>query len=152
VPSKEKSTFGWDADQTGFSPFQQTSVMCNDSGSTRDFDEVWNARLRLIEELPISGRYGTEALRCVGWPIPAEPWQFAAGTSPLQLVGHRYEQVTPIDWAREMRQRIGGALLTVEDDDHGSLSTLPCAAKAVEFFDSGRVSNDSCPGTPVPPA
>ncbi|MFD2419043.1 alpha/beta fold hydrolase [Amycolatopsis pigmentata] len=152
LPGKEKSTFGWDAGQPGFSPFQQTSVLCDDSGSTRDFDEIWNARLRLIEQLPISGQYGTEALPCVGWPIPAQPWQFASGTSPLQLVGHLYEQVTPIGWAREMRQRIGGALLTVEDDVHGSLSTLPCGAKAVAFFDTGKVSNDSCPGAPVSPA
>ncbi|MCS7477902.1 alpha/beta hydrolase [Umezawaea endophytica] len=152
LPHQEKRGFGWDADQTGFSPFQQTSVLCNDSAGTRDFDEVWTARLRLIELLPLSGRYGSEAVRCVGWPIPAQPWRFTGGSSPLQLVGHLYEQVTPIGWARETRQRIGGALLTVEDDTHGSLDTLPCAAKAVEFFDTGKVSNDSCPGAPTPPA
>lgn len=150
-PDETKRTFGWDAEQTSFSPFQQTSVNCNDSGSTRDFDEIWNARLRLIEELPISGRYGTEAVRCVGWPLSAQPWQFTGGTSALQLVGHLYEQITPIGWARDMRRRIGGALLTVEDDVHGSLNTLSCAAKAVEFFDTGTVSNDSCPGAPLPP-
>ncbi|SEP82644.1 TAP-like protein [Lentzea xinjiangensis] len=150
--AEENRTFGWDADQTGFSPFQQTAVMCNDSGSTRDFDEVWDARLRLIEQLPVSGRYGSEAVRCVGWPLPAQPWRFTGGSSPLQLVGHLYEQVTPIGWTREMRARIGGAMLTVEDDVHGSLDTLPCAAKAVEFFDTGKVSNDSCPGAPLPPA
>jgi pimeloyl-ACP methyl ester carboxylesterase len=152
VPGKGKPVFGWDADQTGFSPFQQTSVLCNDSGSTRDFEEIWNARLRLVEDLPISGKYGTEAVRCVGWPLPARAWQLTGGTSPLQLVGHLYEQVTPIGWAREMRRRIGGALLIVEDDVHGSLNTLPCGAKAVEFFDTGKVSDDSCPGTPIPPA
>jgi pimeloyl-ACP methyl ester carboxylesterase len=151
-PGGEGGAFGWDADQTGFSPFQQTSVRCNDSGSTRDFDEVWDARLRLIGELPLAGQYGAEAVRCVGWPIPAEPWRFTGGTSPLQLVGHVYEETTPIGWAREMRQRIGGALLTVEDDVHGSLHTLPCAATAVRFFDTGEVSNDSCPGAPLPPA
>lgn len=151
-PSKKARTFGWDADQTGFSPFQQTSVMCNDAAGTRDFDQAWNAWLQLIEELPISGRYGYEAARCVGWPLPAQPWQFTGGTSPLQLVGHLYEEITPIGWAREMHRQIGGALLTVEDDVHGSLDSLPCAAKAVEFFDTGKVSNDSCPGAPLPPA
>ncbi|HEX6342267.1 alpha/beta fold hydrolase [Umezawaea sp.] len=152
LPDGEVRAFGWDADQTGFSPFQQTSVMCNESVSTRDFDQVWDVRLRLVGELPVAGQYGSEAVRCVGWPIPAQPWRLTAGSSPLQLVGHVYEQVTPVGWAREMRQRIGGALLTVEDDVHGSLLDLPCAAKAVEFFDTGAVSNDSCPGAPVPPA
>ncbi|WP_434446677.1 alpha/beta fold hydrolase [Lentzea sp. E54] len=151
-PGKKARTFGWDADQTGFSPFQQTSVMCNDAGGTRDFDQAWNAWLQLIEELPVSGRYGYEAVRCVGWPLPAQPWRFTGGTSPLQLVGHLYEEITPIGWAREMHRQIGGALLTVEDDVHGSLDSLPCAAKAVEFFDTGKVSNDSCAGAPLPPA
>jgi hypothetical protein len=51
-----------------------------------------------------------------------------------------------------MRQRIGGALLNVEDGVHGALNTLPCGAKAVEFFDTGKVSNDSFSGAPLPPA
>jgi hypothetical protein len=51
-----------------------------------------------------------------------------------------------------MRARIGGTLLTVEDDEHGSLMDLPCAAKAVEFFDTGKTSDGSCPGAPIPPA
>lgn len=142
--------FGWDADSPGFSSFQQAAVMCNDSGGSRDFEEAWRARLQLIEELPISGRYGTEAVRCVGWPIPAKPWRFTSGSSPLQLVGHLYESVTPIGWARQMRAQVGGALLTVEDDVHGSLRSLPCAERAVDFFDTGRTTNDSCPGAPVP--
>ncbi|HUQ59950.1 alpha/beta fold hydrolase [Lentzea sp.] len=148
----EPAAFGWDTDVLGFNPFQQTSVFCNDSGGTRDFDEIWQHRLDLLEDLPIAGRYPYDDVRCVGWPLPATPWQFSAGTSPLQLVGHLYESITPIGWAREMRTRIGGTLLTVEDDEHGSLMDLPCAAKAVEFFDTGRTSDGSCPGAPIPAA
>jgi hypothetical protein len=68
----------------------------------------------------------------------------------LQLVGHAYEPVTPIGWALRMQQRIGGALMTVEDDVHGSLSSLPCADAAVTFFDTGQTTSKPCPGAPTP--
>ncbi|WHT17627.1 alpha/beta hydrolase [Crossiella sp. CA-258035] len=152
APPREQTMLGWDSEQVGFSPFQQTSVMCNDSAGTRDFEEIWRSRQELVAQLPVSGGYGKYDDRCVGWPLPATPWQFAGGTSPLQLVGHSHEEITPIEWSRAMRERIGGALLTVEDDQHGSLLDLPCAAKAVEFFDTGKTSDESCAGAPIPPA
>ncbi|MBP2477184.1 pimeloyl-ACP methyl ester carboxylesterase [Crossiella equi] len=152
APARQKTMLGWDGDASGFNPFQQTSVMCNDSGSTRDFEEIWQHRLALVADLPVAGPYPKYDDRCVGWPLPATPWRFTSGTSPLQLVGHATEEVTPIAWAREMHARIGGALLTVDDDRHGSLMDLPCAAKAVEFFNTGKTAEDSCPGAPVPPA
>lgn len=43
------------------------------------------------------------------------------------------------DW--DMRRRIGGALLTVED---GSLNRVPCGSRAVEFFSTGRTGNGTC--------
>lgn len=67
--------------------------------------------------------------------------------SPLLLVGHRYETVTPYEWAVGMRHRIGGSLLTVDDGEHGSLSHIPCGNKAVAFFSTGRApSVSSCQG------
>ena len=87
---------------------------------------------------------------CVGWPLAARPWLFEKGTSPLQLVGHAYEPVTPIGWALAMRDRNGGDLMTIEDDAHGSLSDLPCAEAAVTFFDTGRTTTSSCAGPPMP--
>ncbi|SDY48574.1 TAP-like protein [Amycolatopsis xylanica] len=135
-----------------FTRFQATAVQCNESTGSRDFDTIWRDRLDLIAKLPVSGSHGKYDRRCVGWPFPATPWRLTGGASPLQLVGHTYEAVTPIGWARDMRKQIGGALLTVEDDQHLSLSRIPCAEKALEFFDTGKTSNDSCPGIPTPPA
>ncbi|SDF41622.1 alpha/beta hydrolase fold [Lentzea fradiae] len=152
APEARQGALGWDETQTGFSSFQQSAVFCNESVGTRDFDEIWAARERRVAELPVSGAYGWYDVVCVGWPFPVQPWRLTAGSSPLQLVGHLYEQVTPVRWAREMQQRIGGALLVVEDDVHGSLSDLPCASAAVEFFDTGKVSNGSCAGAPLPSA
>jgi hypothetical protein len=100
--------------------------------------------------VPGDGEFALYENRCVGWPEPARPWVFQPGTSPLQLVGHTYEPVTPIGWAVALRERIGGTLMTAEDDVHGSLADLPCAAAAVEFFDTGRASAASCAGAPIP--
>jgi hypothetical protein len=49
-----------------------------------------------------------------------------------------------------MQRQIGGALMTIEDDAHGSLSRLPCAESAVAFFDSGQTTTTSCAGAPTP--
>lgn len=142
--------FGWDTAATGSNEFQQTALLCNESPSPRDFATVWQDRLDRMDRYPVAGGYGSYEQLCVGWPYAARPWRFSPGTSPLQLVGHEYEGVTPIGWARAMQRRIGGDLMTVEDDVHGSLSSLPCADVAVTFFDTGRTSTGSCPGAPVP--
>jgi pimeloyl-ACP methyl ester carboxylesterase len=146
----QQPSLGWDGEPHAFNHFQQTALLCNESPSPRDFETVWQHRLDRQKRLPVAGGYGFYEQLCVGWPLPARPWAFTQGTSPLQLVGHTYEPVTPIGWALAMQSRIGGALLTIEDDAHGSLSSLPCADAAVTFFDTGRTTSASCAGPPVP--
>ena len=151
TPSAAKTGgLGWDTTPTGFDHFQQTALLCNESPSPRDFDTVWQHRLDRMRRDPVAGGFGLYEQLCVGWLEPARPWQLGPGTSPLQLVGHTYEPVTPIGWAVAMQRRIGGSLMTVEDDAHGSLSSLPCADAAVTFFDTGRTTTQSCPGAPIP--
>jgi pimeloyl-ACP methyl ester carboxylesterase len=142
--------FGWDDSPILFDHFQQTALLCNESPSPRDFDTVWRHRLDRMRRDPVAGGSGSYEQLCIGWPDAARPWRFGRGTSPLQLVGHTYEPVTPIGWALAMQRRIGGDLMTVADDVHGSLSSLPCAAAAVTFFDTGRTTTQSCPGAPIP--
>ncbi len=141
---------GWDAEPILFNHFQQTALLCNESPSPRDFETVWQHRLDRMTRFPVAGGYGLYEQMCTGWPNPAQRWQLSRGNSPLQLVGHLYEPVTPIGWAVAMQRRIGGALMTVEDDVHGSLSWLPCADVAVMFFDTGQTTTNSCPGAPIP--
>ncbi|GAA2825204.1 alpha/beta fold hydrolase [Crossiella cryophila] len=137
---------GWDTTPTGGNSFQQTAVLCNSSTSARDFETIYRLRQERIQKYPLLGSPGFWDGTCAGWELPVRPWEFRPGTSPLQLVGHRFEPVTPYEWTGLMRERIGGTVLTVEDDHHGSLSGLPCAREAVEFFRTGRASSGSCPG------
>lgn len=145
-----KSGLGWDGEPHAFNHFQQTALLCTESPSPRDFETVWQHRLDRVKRLPVAGGYGFYEQLCVGWPLAARPWMFEKGTSPLQLAGHLYEPVTPIGWAIAMGERIGGTLMTVEDDVHGSLSSLPCADAVVTFFDTGRTTSASCAGAPIP--
>ncbi len=147
--NRKTPTLGWDGEPQAFNHFQQTALLCNESPSPRDFDTVWQHRLERMKRLPVAGGYGLYEQLCVGWPLAARPWSFEKGTSPLQLVGHLYEPVTPIGWALRMQNKIGGTLMTVEDDVHGSLSSLPCADAAVTFFDTGVPTAKSCPGAPT---
>ncbi|QRP44577.1 alpha/beta fold hydrolase [Amycolatopsis sp. FDAARGOS 1241] len=149
-PAAASSGFGWDTERTGGNSFQQNALLCNESPSPRDFDTVWQDRLDRLKANPETGGFGIYEQLCVGWPVPATQWHFTPGKSPLQLVGHTYEPVTPIGWAFAMQRQIGGSLLTVEDDAHGSLSSLPCASAAVTFFDTGKPATQSCPGDPIP--
>lgn len=142
--------FGWDVDRYRSWVFAQTALLCNTSDSPRDFASVARHRAERVARYPVAGGYPAYERRCVGWPRDAEAVRFGRGASPLQLVGHRYEPVTPYPWTHEVRALVGGDVLTVEDDAHGSLSSLPCAESAVTFFDTGRTGTGTCAGAPVP--
>ncbi|AXX31631.1 hypothetical protein [Actinosynnema mirum] len=43
-----------------------------------------------------------------------------------------------------MREVIGGELLSVTDERHGSLKSSPCAEFAVRLFDTGRAEGGTC--------
>ncbi|MFD2416300.1 alpha/beta fold hydrolase [Amycolatopsis pigmentata] len=122
----------------------QVSVLCNDQGPDPDVDTLWWDELRRRAKYPLFGALAGYQHWCAGWPLPAQPTTPRRGSSELQLVGHRYEPVTPYRWAQDMRERIGGALLTVEDEKHGSLDRIACGSKAVEFFSIGRTDNGTC--------
>ncbi|GLU48361.1 alpha/beta fold hydrolase [Nocardiopsis ansamitocini] len=141
---------GWDAETYGFTAFAQVALFCNDSDSPRDFDEVWRNRTERAERYPAVGAMGFYEHLCVGWPEEGEGPDLRQGQSPLQLVGHSKEMVTPHAWAEDMRDVIGGEVMTVDDDGHGTLSDLDCATAAVDFFATGRTTTDTCPGPPMP--
>ncbi|MFD8417617.1 alpha/beta fold hydrolase [Streptomyces sp. NPDC059650] len=124
----------------------QTSVLCNDQGPDPDERTMWQQEQQRLAHSPLFSWMAGYKHWCAGWPLTAQPWHLKPGTSALQLVGHRYETVTPYRWAQGMQRRIGGALLTVDDGVHGSLYQTSCGSKAVEFFSTGRVTNGACPG------
>jgi pimeloyl-ACP methyl ester carboxylesterase len=141
---------GWDAETDGATPFAQIALFCNDSDSPRDFEEVWHNRTERAERFPAMGGLGFYEHLCVGWPEEGASPDLGPGQSPLQLVGHSKEMVTPHEWAKDMRDVIGGEVMTVDDDGHGTLSDLDCASAAVDFFATGRSTADTCPGPPPP--
>ncbi|SDG04747.1 TAP-like protein [Lentzea fradiae] len=141
---------GWDAGLLRSHQFPQTAILCNDSPSTRDFETVWRHREERVTNFPAVGRFASYERMCVGWPTQGKAWDLKPGTSQVQLVGHLYEPVTPIGWAIEMRARVGGELMTVLDDEHGTVHDRSCADDVVRFFDTGRTTTRSCAGAPVP--
>ena len=142
--------FGWDTETDGGTFFAQMALLCNDSESPRDFDQVWRHRTERAERLPAMGTLGFYEHLCVGWPTEGRAPELRRGESPLQLVGHTREMVTPHRWALDMREVVGGRVLSVEDDGHGTLDELPCAEVAVEFFETREPVTETCPGTTPP--
>ncbi|ANY06282.1 alpha/beta fold hydrolase [Pseudonocardia sp. HH130630-07] len=127
--------------------FMQTAVMCNDQGADPDAATLWREQEQRRAAYPLTAWKAGYQSWCAGWPLPARPWHPPApGDSALQLVGHRYETTTPYEWAEDMQRRVGGALLTVEDDVHGSLSRTGCGDRAVAFFRHGRTDDGACSG------
>jgi pimeloyl-ACP methyl ester carboxylesterase len=129
-----------------FNLINNRAVLCNDGTGGRDFAQMWAKRQERLRQYPAAGGNFQMSQQCPDWPVPARPWRLAKGTSALQLSGHIGENVTPYAWARQMQATIGGALLTVNDDQHGSVRRSPCGAKVVEFFRTGRGDNGSCEG------
>jgi hypothetical protein len=139
-----RAPFGLIDTRGEFNQLQEQAVLCNDAGTDPDLAQSWRAAVRLRNRYPIFGSVAKYENRCVEWPLPQQRWQLRRGRSIVQLVGHTYESTTPYAWAEAMRQRIGGSLLTIRDDIHGSLSAVPCGSVAVEFFRTGRTSVGTC--------
>lgn len=138
--------FGFEDPHGGLNALQYDAIMCNDGTGGRDFEKMWADKQARMRTYPATGGTLQFGINCAGWPWPAQQWKPVRGASPLQLSGHINEYVTPYAWAVALRHAIGGTLLTIEDDVHGSLSRLPCAAKAVDFFRTGHTTGGTCPG------
>ncbi|WP_033291587.1 alpha/beta fold hydrolase [Amycolatopsis jejuensis] len=150
-PSKAPATvFGWDEKRPlALNRYVQHAVNCNDSTGTRDMDEMWRKLSALKADYPF-GALGEPVYMgsCIKWPYAGANPALRPGRSPLQLIGHLYETVTPYRDTLNMQHHIGGNILTVRDDVHGSLAQLPCASKVVKFFETGVPSTDTCDGQP----
>lgn len=136
---------GTDADNSGgfgLTPttsagiLMERSVLCNDQGADPDVPTMWQQQQQRQARYPLMAGQAGYQYWCAGWPLAAQPWHLSRGSSDLLLVGHRYETVTPYVWARQMQQRIGGRLYTVDDDIHCSLDQGQRASVAVQFFTS----------------
>ncbi|MFF0144180.1 alpha/beta hydrolase [Amycolatopsis sulphurea] len=89
----------------------------------------------------LAGSAGTSA-ECASVTVPVD---YQPGRSELQLVGHQSESVTPYSGTTEMQRRMGGSLLTVKDDRHGSLVKLPYASEVVRFSEAGQPGPAAAP-------
>jgi pimeloyl-ACP methyl ester carboxylesterase len=110
------------------------AVQCNADLGNRDFDRWFDQYEGLVKRLPLTGLTSPTVPFCIGWPAATSPDRFARTGASVLLVGHRFEFVTPIEWLGEMKARIGGRTLVVEDDVHGALIDVPQAADAVNFL------------------
>ncbi|MFI7690129.1 alpha/beta fold hydrolase [Nonomuraea sp. NPDC049655] len=147
-PAPESAkVFGFDENPLGLNLIQYQAIFCNEGVGGRDFEQMWAAALARRAAFPATGGYFERSGWCGEWPWPARPWKPVRGTSPLQLSGHTDEDVTPYAWAVDTAKAAGGTLLTVQDDAHASLRRLPCAAKVIDFFRTGRTAAGTCPGT-----
>ncbi|MBP2478646.1 pimeloyl-ACP methyl ester carboxylesterase [Crossiella equi] len=140
-----RPVFGLGDPRGGMEARQYDAMLCNEGIGGSDFDTVWATVAQREQRYPgVGGGYLT--YYCAGWPVPQRSWQPVRGESPLQSSGHRDESTTPHPWTVATRDAVGGGLLTVLDGAHGSLSRLPCVAKVVDFFHTGRTVNTTCPG------
>ncbi|MCX4428761.1 alpha/beta hydrolase [Streptomyces mirabilis] len=137
--------FAYDAPRRGLNGLQYDAMMCNTDTSGTSFADMWGAlQARRTADPGLGGLYFTAW--CADWPLHAPPTHVVRGHSPLQLSGHKDEDVTPYRWVQEAQKATGGALLTVQDDVHASLAQLPCVSKVLAFFRSGNTTNGTCPG------
>ncbi|MEV4751381.1 alpha/beta fold hydrolase [Streptosporangium sp. NPDC049248] len=132
--------------------FNQTmnrATFCNEDTGPRDFASAWSAWQQRLKNHPLTGDFGkfSAVAGCAGWTLPVTTTQVRDSGTSLQLSGHRYESMSPYEWTTRMQQIIGGAVLTVDDDVHGSALMDPtCGAKVATYFETGRLSNGHCRG------
>ncbi|MFF0723695.1 alpha/beta fold hydrolase [Streptomyces sp. NPDC004134] len=123
------------------------AYLCNEDTSSREFEPLWHEYRRNLDRNPITGQMTALRPTCAGWTLPVQRFPLRWSSGSLQLSGHSYETATPFAWARQMQDRIGGNLLTVEDFAHASVPFAPeCAARLVAYFETGSPDDGTCPG------
>ncbi|TDV55152.1 alpha/beta fold hydrolase [Actinophytocola oryzae] len=131
-------------------PTMRRAAACNDDTSRLDFSTAWTRYQRRLAQNPVTGLRNMFPPECVGWPLPAQVVTLRPTGGSLVLSGHRYENITPYEWAARLHSKIGGSLFTVEDDEHGSvLKNADCAEELVAYFNTGRIDR-GCDGVPTP--
>ncbi len=136
-------------------PTAGQAMLCNDDTSPHDFASFWRSYQRIVARNPVTGSLTLPTQPCAGWPTPAQPFQLRRTSGSLELSGHRYETLTPYPWTAQLQATIGGHVLTVNDDAHGSVPfTADCAEHLAAYFGTGRPDNGQCQGvtgtTPPP--
>ncbi|HEY1174841.1 MAG TPA: alpha/beta hydrolase, partial [Phytomonospora sp.] len=135
-----------------FNETMNQAVFCNEDLGRRDFDSAWTAYRKAVKKYPVTGRLHATTPPCAGWTIPPEPVRLRDSGTPLVLSGHRYETLSPYEWTWDMQDEVGGKVMTVNDDVHGSALMSPdCANRIAEFFETGRVRGRTCVGAPGAP-
>ncbi|MEV1169054.1 alpha/beta fold hydrolase [Nonomuraea sp. NPDC049784] len=125
------------------------AFFCNEDQGARTFDSAWNAYRERLERYPVTGEITSFFPPCAGWPLPVQTTRLRHGGS-LVLSGHLYESPSPYEWTLQTRAAVGGHVVTVDDDVHGSALGVPgCFTKVIGYFETGRVTA-TCPGVPVP--
>ncbi|MFF8908774.1 alpha/beta fold hydrolase [Streptomyces olivaceoviridis] len=129
----------------GLNAVQYNAMLCNVDPTPTDFPHLWSAaQARRAAHPAVGGAYISPW--CADWPVYTPPTPVVRGNSPVQISGHLDEGTTPYAWAEQAHEAAGGTFLTVRDDVHASLKNLPCGARVVEFFRTGKTTSGSCPG------
>lgn len=118
---------------------------CNGVTNAADEKIAWDAYQKFSEKMggddqriahPISSDLpGIPA--CIGWPNEPTPIEVTASNADIQLIGHAYETVTPVEWAKKAHEIIGGNLTIIDDDVHSSALTGAAAPQVVRFILDG---------------
>jgi pimeloyl-ACP methyl ester carboxylesterase len=140
------------ADLPQDNPTMNPAVLCNEDEGRRDFESNWAAYQARLSQYPVTGQFSMHIPVCAGWPLRVKPLRLRRSTASLVMSAHRYEFISPYAWAKQMRAAIGGTILTVDDDVHGSAGgrDSDCSAQIAPYFFSGRLRKQRCQGIPIP--
>jgi pimeloyl-ACP methyl ester carboxylesterase len=137
-------------------PVMAQAVFCNEDAGSRDFETAWKAYQDRTRRYPVTGEFSLPFPPCAGWPLPVQPVRLRPSDASLVMSAHRWETFSPYEWSRQMQAAIGGSVLTVNDDVHGSTAMMEsdCAPRIAEYFQTGSPNSDTddgeCQGVPVP--
>ncbi|MCZ9634936.1 alpha/beta fold hydrolase [Rhodococcus sp. BH5] len=133
----------------------RTAYICNSLDAVLSADMQWSEHLATARETgyPFGERVPNPANSelpgasfCSGWATPGQTRAVDDTGTPLLLIGHRDETVTPYRWTTAAAERAGGTVMTVEDGNHGSALFGACSADLVAFLANTRTPPAACSG------
>ncbi|MEU8393725.1 alpha/beta fold hydrolase [Nonomuraea sp. NPDC048892] len=150
APPAVRKVFGGGSRSDGSDRTANLAYVCNEDSGSRAFEPAWKAYQQRVQRYPVTGRSSAYVPTCAGWPPVVDETSVKRGGGSLMLSGHRYETLAPYEGTLDMHETIGGTLVTIDDDVHGSAARVPgCITKIVDYFETGRRTS-TCPGSPLP--
>jgi pimeloyl-ACP methyl ester carboxylesterase len=122
--------------EAGTAPFP-IAAFCTDHNvrisSEREWSSLWRGQAAAAPTLRTHFAFSAVSL-CAAWPAdtpnPQHRTRVDDDVPPILIMNSAHDPATPLEWARSVRDQVGGTLLTYDGWGHGVVNRTDCTRAA----------------------